>query len=125
MPYAESSSKIVIFYEFKKWNKKNLPGENSAKNMLQFYVNWKKFVTAIGLVLYEQPILLKKKWFFSISITYKKFLINNFTQFFIISTLHEHYMNFTFTESKIKYLCTKQGEMYQKCLKNCDKTSGT
>ena len=26
-----------------------------------------------------------------------------------------------FWESKIKYLCTKQGEMYQKCLKNCEK----
>ena len=30
--------------------------------MLQFFVltNWKKFVTAIGLVLYEQPILFEK-----------------------------------------------------------------
>ena len=61
------------------------------KYMLQFYVltNWKKFVTAIGLVLYEQPILFKKKWFFSISIIYNKLLIKNFTQFFMIITLHE------------------------------------
>ena len=73
MPYAESSSKIVIFYEFKKWNKKKLPGENSAKNMLQFYVNWKKFVTAIGLVLYEQPILLKKSDFFRFQLLIKNF----------------------------------------------------
>ena len=50
--------------------------------MLQFYVvtNWKKFVTAIGLVLYEQPIL---------SIIYNKLLINNFTQFFMIITSRE------------------------------------
>ena len=34
--------------------------------MLQFYVliNWKKFVTAIELVLYEQPILFEKKVIF-------------------------------------------------------------
>ena len=45
---------------------KNLPAKNSAKKyMLQFYAltNWTKFVTAIGLVIYEQPILLEK-WFF-------------------------------------------------------------
>ena len=59
--------------------------------MLQFCVltNWKKFVTAIGLVLYEQPILFEKKWFFSISIIYNKLLTNNFTQFFMIITLDE------------------------------------
>ena len=59
--------------------------------MLQFYVltNWKKFVTALWLALYEQPILFEKKWFFSISIIYNKLLINNFTQFFMIITLHE------------------------------------
>ena len=34
--------------------------------MVQFYVliNQKKFVTAIGLVLYEQPILFEKKVIF-------------------------------------------------------------
>ena len=61
------------------------------KSMLQFCLitNWKKFVTAIRLVLYEQPILFEKNLFFPISIIYNKFLINNFTQFFMIITLHE------------------------------------
>ena len=59
--------------------------------MWQFYVltDCKKFVTAIGLVLYEQPILLEKKWFFSISIIYNKLLINNFTQFLMVINLHD------------------------------------
>ena len=61
------------------------------KYMLQFYVltNWKKFVTAIELVLYKQPILFEKSDFFSISIIYNKLLINNFTKFFMIITLPE------------------------------------
>ena len=59
--------------------------------MLPFYVltNWKKFVTAIGIVLYEQPILFEKSGFFPFSIIYNKLLINNFTQFCMIITLHE------------------------------------
>ena len=40
--------------------------KNCKKYMLQFYVltNRKKFVTAIGLVLYEQPIFFRKCDFF-------------------------------------------------------------
>ena len=43
-----------------------LPKILQKKYMLQFYVltNWKKFVTAIGLALCEQPILFEKSDFF-------------------------------------------------------------
>ena len=65
--YAENLSKIVIFLWIQKMKQKKLACRKFCKKyILQFYVltNWKKFVTAIWLVLYEQSILFEKSDFF-------------------------------------------------------------
>ena len=89
--YAENSSKIVIFYEFKKWNKKNLPPKILQKIYVTVLrVNWlKKICHSYRTSTLWTADFIRKKWFFSISFIYNKLLINNFTQFFMIITLHE------------------------------------